>query len=84
MTCEKPNRKEEFLSSPAYGAEEDDLVLESPTGPWRTPKQRRRDFADTFVAFARGQISKAEMNEATERLSRDIVKNYKPRKDSES
>ena len=47
-------------------------------------KQRRRDFADTFVAFARGQISKAEMDKAMERLSRDVVKNYKPRKDSES
>ena len=49
----------------------------------KKPKQERRDFADTFVAFSRGQISKAEMNEAMERLSRDIVRNYKPRKKRE-
>ncbi len=35
-----------------------------------------KDFADTFVDFARGNISKDEMNKAVRRLSEDIVKSY--------
>lgn len=39
-----------------------------------------RDFADTFVSFARGKITKDEMNKAVRRLSHDVVRSYEPRK----
>ena len=35
-----------------------------------------RDFADTFVSFARGKIGRDEMNKAFDRLSRDVVRTY--------
>jgi hypothetical protein len=35
-----------------------------------------KDFADTFVQFARGEIDKSEMDAAVERLSQDIVESY--------
>ena len=40
----------------------------------------KKDFADTFVSFARGEITKAEMNNAVRRLSQDVVRNYTPRR----
>lgn len=39
-----------------------------------------KDFADTFVSFARGEIGKDEMDKAVRRLSQDAVRGYEPRK----
>ncbi len=36
-----------------------------------------RDFADTFVAYVRGEICKCEMDAALERLDADILDSYK-------
>ena len=36
-----------------------------------------RDFADTFVAFARNEVTQQEMDEAVKRLDADIIDSYK-------